>query len=155
MPVNERSTLGSLVSATCLQQLRLYTEDLAGRGPILGAGRLRGQGIITDRGLTGSKLEDDKLHRLFIEVFGLEGTRLCMVTRVASDGVGGYEVKLVEGACTYLAKADQPMCVYTLGVFVGALQAVTGRTMQGVETECQAMGHATCTYQIHPHSALV
>ena len=154
MPVNERSTLGSLVSATCLQQLRIYTEDLAGRGPILGAGRLRGQGIIVDKGLVGSKLDDDKLHRLFLEVFGLEGTRLCLVTRVQSNLAGGYEVQLVEGACTYLAKADAPMCVYTLGVFIGALQAVSGATMQGVETECQAMGHATCTYQIRPHSVL-
>ncbi|WP_088312672.1 4-vinyl reductase [Kineosporia sp. R_H_3] len=154
MAVNERLTLGPMVSAVCLQQLRLYTEDIAGRGPILGAGRLRGQAVIQDRGLANSPLADDKLHALFLEVFGIEGTRLCTVTRVESDGSGGYTVQLVEGACTYLAQTDEPMCVFTLGVFVGALQAINGRTMQGVETECQAMGHPTCTYLIRPHTAL-
>lgn len=154
MPVNERTALGPLVSATCLQQLRVYTEELAGRGPILGAGRLRGQDVIRSQGLENSRLADDKLLALFIDVFGIDGTRLCTVTSVDSAGDDTYRVQLVEGACTYLAQTDRPMCVYTLGVFVGALQAVTGRTLQGVETECQAMGHETCTYVITPHSAL-
>jgi hypothetical protein len=143
-----------MVSAVCLQQLRIHTEELTGRGPVLGAGRLRGRGIIADLGLEGSQLDDDKLHRLFIDTFGLEGTRLCIVTRVASDGAGGYELQLVEGACTHQIQTTEPMCAYTLGVFVGALQAVTGVVMQGTETECQAMGHPACVYRIRPHRAL-
>ena len=154
MEVNERPTLGPMVAAFCLQQLRLYTEDLAGRGPILGAGRLRGEALVKDRGLAGSNLEPEKMHQLFLEVFGLEGTRLCTVTEVGATADGGYEIRLVEGACTYMAQAEEPMCVYTLGVFVGAVQTIAGRPMQGFELECQATGHPACYYQIRPHSAL-
>jgi predicted hydrocarbon binding protein len=155
MEVNERPTLGPMVAAFCLQQLRLYTEDLAGRGPILGAGRLRGEALIRDRGLAGSNLETDKMHQLFLEVFGIEGTRLCTVTEVAAGADGGFEIKLVEGACTYMAQADEPMCVYTLGVFVGAVQTFVGRPMEGVEIACQAIGDPACHYEIRPHAALL
>lgn len=154
MPLNKRATLGPLVSAVCLQQLRVYTEELAGRGPVLGAGRLRGRDVIRDQGLENSRPDDEKLLTVLQGVFGVDGTRLCIVTALESDDDDNYRVQLVEGACTFGAKTDEPMCVYTLGVFIGALQTVLGRTMQGVETECQAMGHATCTYEIRPHAAL-
>jgi hypothetical protein len=143
-----------MVAATCLQQLRIHTEDLAGRGPVLGAGRLRGLSVIADLGLQGSRLDDEKLHRLFIDTFGVEGTRLCLVTGVSSDESGTYVVQLVEGACTHLQQATEPFCAYTLGVFVGAVQAVTGVVMQGTETSCEAMGDPMCTYVIRPHRAL-
>jgi predicted hydrocarbon binding protein len=143
-----------MVSATCLQQMRVYTEDLVGRGPVLGAGRMRGQGVIADLGLQGSRLDDDKLFRLFVDAFGIEGTRLCLVTGVTSDDSGTYVVQLVEGACTHQVEATEPICAYTLGVFVGALQAVTGIVMQGTETTCEAAGDPTCTFVIRPHRAL-
>jgi hypothetical protein len=140
-----------MVAAACLQQLRIHTEELAGRAPVLGAGRLRGLGVVADLGLQGSCLDDDKLHRLFLDTFGVEGTRLCIVTSVASDGSGGYVVRVVEGACTHRLEATEPVCAYTLGVFVGALQGITGVTMQGAEPECQAVGDPACTYVIRPH----
>jgi predicted hydrocarbon binding protein len=154
VPVNQRPTLGPMVSATCLQQLRIYTEDIAGRGPVLGAGRLRGRGVIADLGLEGSGLDDEKLLSLFVDTFGVNGTRLCLVTDVSSDDSGTYVVKLVEGACTHQQQTTEPLCAYTLGVFIGAVQAVTGVVMQGSETTCQAMGDPTCTYLIRPHRAL-
>jgi hypothetical protein len=154
MPINERTTLGPMVAAACLQQLRIHTEELAGRAPVLGAGRLRGLGLVADLGLAGSNLDDAKLHQLFLETFGIDGTRLCLVTEVVSDGSGGYVVQLVEGACTRGLQADEPMCAYTLGVFVGALQGITGVTMQGVESQCQAMGAPTCVYEVRPHVVL-
>ncbi|WP_026311347.1 4-vinyl reductase [Parafrankia elaeagni] len=155
MPVNQRPTLGPMVSATCLQQMRVYTEDIVGRGPVLGAGRMRGQGVIADLGLQDSRLDDDKLFRLFVDTFGIEGTRLCLVTGVTSDDSGAYVVQLVEGACSHQMQAAEPMCAYTLGVFVGALQAVTGVVMQGTETSCEAAGDPACTFVIRPHRALI
>jgi len=143
-----------MVSVTCLQQLRIYTEDLAGPGPVLGAGRLRGRSVITDLGLEGSRLDDEKLLRVLVDTFGIDGTRLCLVVGVTSDASGTYEVQLVEGACTHGMQTTEPMCVYTLGVFTGALQAVTGVVMQGKETSCEAKGDPTCTYVIGPHRAL-
>jgi predicted hydrocarbon binding protein len=143
-----------MVSVTCLQQLRIYTEDLAGRGPVLGAGRLRGRSVIADLGLEGAKLDDEKLLHLFDDIFGINGTRLCRVTEVSSDETGAYVVKLIEGACTHQLQTTEPMCVYTLGVFMGALQAVTGAAMQGTETTCEAQGDPMCTYLIRPHRAL-
>ncbi|WP_238436744.1 MULTISPECIES: 4-vinyl reductase [unclassified Frankia] len=143
-----------MVSVSCLQQLRIYTEDLAGRGPVLGAGRMRGRGVIADLGLEGARLDDEKLLSLFVDIFGLNGTKLGLVTGVSSDEAGGYVVQLVEGACTYHMQTTEPMCVYTLGVFMGALQALTGGVMQGTETTCEAKGDPMCTYVISPHRAL-
>jgi predicted hydrocarbon binding protein len=54
-----------------------------------------------------------------------------------------------------MAQTDEPMCVYTLGVFVGAVQAIVGRPMQGVELACQATGSPFCHYEIRPHAALL
>jgi predicted hydrocarbon binding protein len=143
-----------MVSVSCLQQLRIYTEDLAGRGPVLGAGRLRGRGVIAELGLDDASLDDEKLLSLFVEVFGINGTGLCRVVGISSDGAGAYVVQLIEGACTHQMQATEPMCVYTLGVFMGALQALTGAVMQGTETTCEAKGDSMCTYVISPHRAL-
>jgi hypothetical protein len=109
-----------MVAVTCLQQLRIHTEELTRRGPVVGAGPLRGRGIIADLGLEGSSLDDDQIHRVFLDTFGIDGTRLRIVMKVASDGDGGYEVESVEGACTHLQQTAEPMCAYPLGVFIGA-----------------------------------
>lgn len=150
MPVNVRPALGPMVAALCLQKLQTHTGDLVGMGTVVGAGRLRGRGVIAEYGLSGSRLDDDKLRRLLLDVLGPDGTRLCLVTGLVGEPGGGYEVRVVEAACTHEVESDEPMCAYTLGVFIGAVQEVMSVVMQGVEVECQATGAPECVYRIRP-----
>ncbi|MGF1646290.1 MAG: V4R domain-containing protein [Kineosporiaceae bacterium] len=83
-------------------------------------------------------------------VLGLGGTRLCMVRSVAQVDKGTFEVRIFEGACTMGRRSDEPVCAYTLGVFMGALQAILGAPMRGHETRCEAMGAEECVYLIRP-----
>ncbi len=154
MAVNTRPTLGPFVAAECLQQMRLHVEDLAGRGPVLGAGRMRGAGLIEGLGQTGSKPSDDVAKKLLADALGIDGTRLCVVTEFTSNDAHEYTVKLVEGACSFEQQTDSAMCAYTLGVFIGAIGTLIGHTMTGKETECQATGDDTCTYKIRRHLAM-
>ena len=154
MAVNTRPTLGPLVAAECLQQMRLHFEDLAGRGPVLGAGRMRGAGLIESLGHAGSKPSDDVAKKLLADALGIDGTRLCIVTEFTSNDDDEFVVKLVEGACSFEQNTDTAMCAYTLGVFIGAIGSLIGHTMTGKETECQAAGDDTCTYKIKRHIAM-
>lgn len=154
MAVNTRPTLGPLVAAECLQQMRLHFEDLAGRGPVLGAGRMRGAGLVESLGEAGSRPGDDVAKKLLGDALGVDGTRLCVVTELTSNDDDEYVVRLVEGACSFEQETDGAMCAYTLGVFIGAIGALIGHTMTGKETECQAAGDETCTYRIKRHVAM-
>ena len=131
---NGRSELGPFVAAECLQLMRLHVEDMVGRGPLLGAGRMRGAGLID-------------------EALGPDGTKLALVDDITEEN-GVYTVTIHEGACSFNRQSDEPMCTYTLGVFVGAIGAMIDQTMSGKEIACQAMGDDHCVYKIQPHIAL-
>jgi predicted hydrocarbon binding protein len=150
MANNDRSTLGDFMSVTCFQYLRLVSEEITGRAPIVAAGRKRGYDVIEELGLLGSANDGDDVRVKLDSVLGAQGTRLCIVQSVTAKPNGGYEVRIVEGACTANQKAPEPVCAYTLGVFVGAIHALTGRRMNGAETECSACGATACVYQIDP-----
>jgi predicted hydrocarbon binding protein len=147
---NQRSTLGDFMNVTCFQYLRLVSEEITGRAPIVAAGRKRGYDVIEELGLLGSAHDGDDVRAKLDSVLGAQGTRLCIVQSVIAKPNSGYEVRIVEGACTANQTAPEPVCAYTLGVFVGAIHALTGRRMNGAETECSACGAPACVYQIDP-----
>ncbi|MBO3130445.1 V4R domain-containing protein [Dermatophilus congolensis] len=153
MPTNTRPTLGKFVAAECLQQMRLHVEDLAGPGPVLGAGRMRGAGLVELLGKTGASPSIDDATDILQKALGLDGTRLAIVDDITEDN-GTYTVRIHEGACSFDRKSDEPMCAYTLGVFVGAIGSLYGATMTGKELECEAMGDSQCVYRIKRHIAL-
>lgn len=145
-----RPTLGSFMSMTCFQYLRVVAEETAGRALVISAGRKRGQDLVHELGLNNSAQDPDAIKTKLDAALGMEGTKLCIITSVTAKAGGGYEVRIKEGACTAGVTASEPHCAFTMGVFIGAVSALTGRTMVGKESECSAMGHAECVYQIDP-----
>ena len=145
-----RPTLGSFMNLTCFQYLRIGAEDIAGLAPIVAAGRQRGHDVIEQLGMMGKTRDAAIIQETLATALGAEGTRLCLVQNITAKENGGYEVQLSEGACTAGQSSDTPVCAFTLGVFVGAISAITGTRMSGVETACSACGNPVCVYQINP-----
>jgi predicted hydrocarbon binding protein len=148
--LSQRETLGDFMSAICFQYLRINTEEVAGRAPILSAGRRRGHDVIEGAGLLGASSDPAVIHAQLDAALGLNGTRLCLIQSITRKDDGGYEVRLKEGACTAGQSSSEPICAFTLGVFIGAISAITGIRMNGRELECQACGVPMCVYSIDP-----
>lgn len=145
-----RPTLGSFMSMTCFQYLRVVAEETAGRALVISAGRKRGQDLVQELGLSNSAQAPDIIKAKLDAALGMDGTKLCIINSVTAKASGGYEVRITEGACTAGVTASEPHCAFTLGVFIGAISALSGRTMIGKESECSAMGGTECAYQIDP-----
>lgn len=150
MSTNTRSQLGPFMNAVCFQYLRINTEEVAGRAPIVAAGHKRGQDVVDNLGLRGKVTDPGTMHDILDSALGAEGTRLCLINSIKELGGGSYEVRLSEGACTMGQSVEVPICAFTLGVFVGAIAALTGQRMLGKETGCQACGDPQCVYVISP-----
>ena len=150
MATNERPTLGGFMSLTCFQYLRNGTEDVADRPPIIASGRKRGFDVVEGLGLLSSSQDGAAIRERLDAAFGVNGTKLCIVKSVTRKPNGGYEVRITEGACTAGQTSSEPLCAFTMGVFIGAIHAITGARMNGHETECCACGAAECVYQIDP-----
>ena len=136
------------MSLVCFQYLRLGTEDVAGRAPIVASGRQRGHDVIEQIGLLGQTSDPSTIKARLSEVLGEQGTRLCLIKSIVAHTDGSYEVQITEGACTAGQTASEPVCAFTLGVFVGAISALTGKRMIGRETACCACGADACVYHI-------
>jgi hypothetical protein len=138
------------MSLVCFQYLRVGTEEVADRAPIVASGRQRGYDLIEGLGLLGTTTDSEAIRAKLDEALGLNGTRLCLVHAVQLKPNGGYEVRISEGACTAGQVSSRPHCAFTMGVFIGAIQALTNTRVKGVETECCACGAPQCIYQIDP-----
>lgn len=152
MATNERPTLGNFMNLACFQYLRVGTEDVADRAPIVAAGRKRGYDLVEGLGLLGATHDPSVIAKKFEDALGINGTRLCKVNSIKAIGNGGFEVRLTEGACTAGQTSSEPLCAFTLGVFIGGLHAITGNQMSGRETHCCACGSEECVYIIEPIS---
>lgn len=150
MTADQRTTLGQFMNLACFQYLRVGTEEVAGRAPIVAAGRKRGYDLIESLGLLGTTQDAAAIQNALAAALGVDGTRLCIVNSIAPTGNGGYTVKISEGACTAGQTASEPLCAFTMGVFVGALHGITGAQMRGKESVCSASGAETCVYEIEP-----
>lgn len=149
---NTREELGPFVAAECLQELRVHVEDLIGRSAVLGAGRMRGAGLVEFLGMTGSQPEPTEVKEAFGRALGADGTNLAIIDEVTEqDGI--YTVTIHDGACSYNRSSEEPACAFTLGVFIGGFGALYGAAMSGQEVECEAMGAEHCVYKIKRHLA--
>lgn len=145
-----RPTLGDFMSLTCFQYLRVGTEDVADRAPIISSGRKRGYDLVESLGLMGKSHDPAYIQQQLAAALGADGTRLCILHSITTKPNGGYEVHLSEVACTAGQVASEPVCAFTLGVFIGAINAITGERMKGSETACCACGANECVYHIEP-----
>lgn len=152
MATNERPTLGNFMSLTCFQYLRVGTEEVADRAPIVASGRKRGYDLVEELGLLGATNDPTLITKKFAEALGANGTRLCKVNSITATANCGFEVRLTEGACTAGQTSSEPVCAFTLGVFIGGLYAITGQQMSGREIHCCACGSEECVYLIEPVS---
>lgn len=150
MSNNDRPTLGGFMSLTCFQYLRLGTEEVTDRAPIVASGRKRGYDLVEGLGLLGSSSDPALIRAKLASELGEQGTKLCLVQNVVALDTGGYEVHITEGACTAGQTSSEPLCAFTLGVFIGAFHAITGTPMRGRETACCACGASECVYRIEP-----
>lgn len=150
MTTADRPTLGSYMSLTCFQYLRLGTEEIADRAPIVASGRKRGFDVIEGLGLMGSTLDPKVMRDKLAAELGPNGTKLCLVNSITKNDNGGYEVHISEGACTAGQTSSEPVCAFTMGVFIGALHAFTGKPMKAREIQCSACGENECIYLIEP-----
>jgi predicted hydrocarbon binding protein len=145
-----RPTLGEFMHLVCFQYLRVGTEEVADRAPIVASGRKRGYDVIEQLGLLGSTKDGMTIAKRLNSILGVNGTRLCIVQAITLKPNGGYEVRIAEGACTAAQHSSVPLCAFTMGVFIGAISALTGQRMNGHETQCCACGASSCVYQIDP-----
>lgn len=148
MTVNDRPTLGGFMSLTCFQYLRVGTEDVADRAPIVASGRKRGYDLVEGLNLLGATEDPAVIASKLGEALGAKGSRLCLVNGMKQLEKGRYEVRICEGACTAGQSSSEPLCAFTMGVFIGALHALTGMPMKGRELECCACGANECVYLI-------
>ncbi|MEM8531979.1 MAG: 4-vinyl reductase [Chloroflexota bacterium] len=146
----DRPTLGNAVDVICFQYLCNIVSDLTGRSPIIAASRARGYDAMNTAGFLGSTRDSTIMCEKLNSVLGPEGTHLCLIHTITNKPNGGYTVELSECACSYGQTSIEPACSYTLGVIIGAVQAITNTRMQGRETECQSCGADTCIYEIDP-----
>jgi hypothetical protein len=145
-----RPTLGPFMNLVCFQYLRIGTEEVADRAPIVASGRQRGFDLVEQTGQLGSTKDASVIRQKLNAALGVDGTRLCIVKSISVKPEGGYEVRIIEGACTAGQTSSTPLCAFTMGVFIGAIHAITGVRVKGYETECCACGAAECVYQIDP-----
>lgn len=145
-----RPTLGEFMSLVCFQYLRVNTEAVAERAPVVAAGRTRGYDVIKQLGLVGKAPHEEEAKKLLNDALGVNGTHLCIVNDVIEKPNGGYEIHIVEGACTAGQKSETPHCAFTLGVFIGAVNALMNTPVRGVESQCIACGADECVYHIEP-----
>jgi predicted hydrocarbon binding protein len=136
------------MSLVCFQYLRVGTEEVADRAPIVASGRQRGYDLVEGLGLLGKVTDASVMHKHLSTALGEQGTRLCLVNSITAKSDGGYEVRLSEGACTAGQTSSVPVCAFTLGVFIGAIHAMTGNRVRGTESQCCACGADECVYQI-------
>lgn len=150
MATTMRPTLGDFMSLVCFQYLRMITEEVADRAPIIAAGRKRGYDLVEQLGLLGSAHDGAVISEKLGAALGAEGTRLCLIQSITALPEGGYQVRITESACTAGQRSSEPICAFTLGVFIGAIHGITGIPVRGREVQCGACGADACVYEIVP-----
>lgn len=136
----ERATLGDFMNVTCFLYLVRSAQELAGSALIVDAGRHRGSDIVHSQGLAGHAPDPEVLQHTLDDILGAQGTRLCLIQQVSRAEHDGYAVQLTE--CVY------PQ--YAMGVFIGALGAMTGQTMVSNGLHVQDENTGTCHFVVNP-----
>ena len=139
-----RSTLGDFSSVVCFKAVITGVEDTLGPDGaavvFTRAGKVRGHALANDLGVAGSNVPVEKMADLLNGAIGAQGTRLTGVKSVTKEGEN-YIVDCFDTVCS----AGEPQgsdrkCTFTLGAVWGALEAITGQTFLGEQTESVLRG---------------
>ncbi len=149
-----RSELGDFSSIVCFRALVTGTEEALGEKAaaiaLISAGRARGKQLAAQLGLSNKAFAADELTHSLKSALGPEGTRLCLVDKVAQEG-DVYRVYCRETICS----AGEPVgssrkLTYTLGALQGVLEQVLGKRLRGkqVESVLQGSNHDVAEFEV-------
>lgn len=149
-----RPELGDFCSIICTKAIIKGIQDVLGEEGaatvFIRAGRVRGEQVAKDTGLAGAKPDVSVLAGKLNEVFGVNGTKLCIVDEATQDG-DAITIKTRETVCSAgEAEGTEMECSYTLGAVWGALEASMGVTYQGKQTGCVLTGGCHDTFVFTP-----
>ncbi|HSI83493.1 MAG: hypothetical protein ACAI35_25420 [Candidatus Methylacidiphilales bacterium] len=138
-----RNTLGDFNSILCFKAVITGVEDTLGDGAAVvftRAGKVRGCSVAKELGLSGKNPAPAEIARTLDSVLGKDGTRLCAVKSVKDMG-GTIEIETQETVCSAgeVLGSDR-MCTFTLGVIWGALEEITGYSLEGKHTKSVLRG---------------
>ena len=141
-----RPQLGDFNSVVCFKAVITGVEDTLGTdgaaAAFIHAGKVRGQQLAHDLGVAWRPVPTEELAPLLNQAIGADGTRLCAVVRSSQQG----ERLIIDTQETVCSAGETPgsdrKCTFTLGAVWGALEAVTGKTYLGQQTESVLRGGA-------------
>lgn len=132
-----RSELGDFSSIICFKAVVTGIEEALGEKAaaiaLISAGRQRGKQLAESLNLTNSwdTTSLEEITQKVSETLGKEGTRLCIVDKIESQGEV-YRVYTRETICSSgEPQGSSRVCTYTSGAIQGFLEAVTGKKLRG------------------------
>ncbi|WP_027483675.1 hypothetical protein [Deinococcus pimensis] len=149
-----RPTLGDFSSVVCFKAVITGVEDTLGTDGaavvFIRAGKVRGHTVATDLGVAGSNPAVEQIAGILDGAVGENGTRLCAVVKSYQDG----ENIVVETQDTVCSAGEEQgserRCTFTLGAVWGAVEAITGRTFLGEQTESVLRGGQSDKFVFSP-----
>lgn len=140
-----RTELGDFSSIVCFRALVVGIEEALGEKAaaiaLIAAGRNRGKQVAEQLGLTGQGITDDMIP-ILQKALGKDGTRLCMVDKVAPVGEA-IVVHCRETICSAGESQGSPRkLTFTLGAIQGVLEQVTGKRLRGKQTGSVLQGNS-------------
>ncbi|WP_027482346.1 hypothetical protein [Deinococcus pimensis] len=149
-----RPALGDFSSVVCFKAVITGVEDTLGTDGaavvFTRAGKVRGRALATELGVAGSSPAVEKIASILDGAIGKNGTRLCAVTASYQDGEN-IVIETRETVCSAgEEQGSERMCTFTLGAVWGALEAITGRTFLGEQTESVLRGGQSDKFVFSP-----
>ena len=140
----ERKELGEYSSVVCFKAVITGVEDTLGSdgaGVVFTrAGKVRGHELAKSLGVAGSNLPIEEMASKLDAAIGAEGTRLASIKDVREED-GKIIVDATDTVCSAgEQEGSDRKCTFTLGAVWGALEAITGKTFLGEQTDSVLRG---------------
>jgi hypothetical protein len=139
-----RTELGDFSSIICFRALVTGTEEALGEKAaaiaLIAAGRNRGKQVAEQLGLVGKGLEFTGIVDLLQAALGKDGTRLCIIDKIADTGES-IKVYCRETICSAGEPQGSPRkLTFTQGAVQGVVESVTGKRLRGKQIESVLRG---------------
>ncbi|MBS3025962.1 MAG: hydrocarbon-binding protein [Dolichospermum sp. DET50] len=149
-----RKELGDFSSIFCFKAAIIGMEEALGEKAtaiaLTTAGRARGKKLAEDLGLAGSSMSLDDAAAKLNQALGKEGTCLCIVEKMISEGEI-IKVYTTETLCSAGEAMDSPRkCTFTMGAVWGAVEQLIGKRLRGVHTESVLRGGTHDVFEFTP-----
>jgi predicted hydrocarbon binding protein len=134
-----RPELGDFNSIVCFKAVVVGMEQALGEKVamvgLLAAGRLRGREVAKSLAIPPEKAQDAEFLRSALDsAIGKNGTRLCIIDKIEMED-RKIRVSVSETVCSAGEPQGSPRVLsFTMGAIQGAIEALTGRSLKGVQT---------------------